>query len=386
MRIAYICADPGVPVFGQKGCSIHVQEALRAFTQEGAEITLFAAAQGGDPPPSLEGIHIHPLSAPPKGNRAEREQAALRANEELSAALSHYPRFDFIYERYSLWSFAGMEFARNAGVPGILEVNAPLIDEQAEYRELIDRESAEMVANRVFTAANSLVAVSDEVAAYLLQYRDDRCRVHVIPNGVDPSRFPNDLQPSLPAIDGVLTVGFVGTLKRWHGVSILVDAFHQLHETHKNTRLLIVGDGPERAALEQDISHRGLTDSAYFTGAVPPSLVPGMLASMDIAAAPYPVLPNFYFSPLKVYEYMAAGLPVIASRTGQLNTLIEDGVTGYLCLPGDSVDLAIALEALLMNPSLRMEMGCRAREMVLNKFTWKAVARQIIHLATISSF
>src|SRR5262249_53202779 len=82
--------------------------------------------------------------------------------------------------------------------------------------------------------------------------------------------------------------------------------------------LLIVGDGPERPRLEADLCARGLRELTQFTGSVDSDEVPGLLASMEVAVAPYPKLASFYFSPLKVYEYMAAGLPIVASRIGQL--------------------------------------------------------------------
>src|SRR5205814_5122414 len=135
MRIAYITADPGVPVFGQKGCSIHVQEVLRALAKRGANIDLFATncSRGREQPaPSeapknlpfqigghevderlgLANIRVHPLTPAPKGDSAFREQKCLAANERIRGLLESEGPFDVIYERYSLWSFAGMEHAR----------------------------------------------------------------------------------------------------------------------------------------------------------------------------------------------------------------------------------------------------------------------------------
>src|SRR3989442_15000589 len=103
MRIAYICADPGVPIFGHKGCSIHVQEVLRSFSRHGAQVEVFATHTEGAPPPGLETIRVHRLPAPPAGARAVREQAALTANHDLHAALEREGPFDLVYARYSLW-------------------------------------------------------------------------------------------------------------------------------------------------------------------------------------------------------------------------------------------------------------------------------------------
>ena len=132
-RIAYICADPGVPVFGCKGASVHVQEVIRAMHRLGATVELFAARIGGDVPNDLRHLRVHQLPTPPKGELAERERALLAANDAMTTALSGAGTFDLIYERYSLWSFAAMEFARSHGIRSVLEVNAPLIDEQAAH-------------------------------------------------------------------------------------------------------------------------------------------------------------------------------------------------------------------------------------------------------------
>ena len=146
-----------------------------------------------------------------------------------------------------------METARAWDVPGLLEVNAPLIEEQAEHRGLVNRAGAERIAQRVFAAATALIAVSQEVAAYLGRQPTVRGRIHVIPNGVDPSRFPADCRPVLPRGSADFVVGFVGSLKRWHGLSLLVEAFAQARRRVSRFRLLIVGDGPERVNLENDV-------------------------------------------------------------------------------------------------------------------------------------
>jgi glycosyltransferase involved in cell wall biosynthesis len=207
----------------------------------------------------------------------------------------------------------------------------------------------------------------------------------VVANGVNPDRFRPGLAPALSRAPGTLTVGFVGSLKPWHGLATLVEAFARLRPG-RGVRLLVVGDGPGREGLEADLSARGLLAAAHFAGAVSPGDVPGWLASMDIAVAPYPPLQRFYFSPLKVYEYMAAGLAVVASRIGQLEQVIRDGVNGLLVPPGDATALAAAIERLGSDPELCVRLGQAARATVLEEHTWGAVAGRILGLAGLEPF
>jgi glycosyltransferase involved in cell wall biosynthesis len=383
MRIAYVCADSGVPVFGRKGCSVHVQEMIRAFRRGGAQVEIFAAAAEGSPPPELDGggLRIHRLpavsAAGPGGTAVEV------LNRAIAAGLSQAGTFDLVYERYSLWSAAAMEHARAAGVPGVLEVNAPLIEEQAEHRGLRDTRGAAAIAGRVFSAATALLAVSAEVAAWLGRQPGGgaRGRVHLVPNGVDPQRFRPDVRPALPPSPGSFTVGFVGSMKRWHGLAVLIEACALLHERVPASRLLLVGDGPELAAIRVDLAQRGLTNATHLTGSAAPEDVPALLTSMDAAAAPYPDAKGFYFSPLKVYEYLASGRAVVASRVGQVAAIMRHEIDGLLCPPGDAAPLAAALERLHNDPALRARLGAAARANAVEHHSWDARAATIIALA-----
>ena len=380
MRIAYVCADPGVPVFGRKGCAVHVQELIRAFQARGASVELFAV-RVGDVPPAGEDLRVRALPAVRDDEPVAHARAVAAFNRHLRDVLEWEGPYDLVYERYSLWSFAAMEHTRASGVPGLLEVNAPLIVEQAAYRGLRDSGGAHDAARRAFGAATALIAVSREVAVWLEGYAAARGRVHVVPNGVDPARFRPDVPPLALGRAGTFTVGFVGSMKPWHGLDVLLEAFDHLRRQAGDARLLLVGDGPARAALWADVSARGLVESVQFAGSVAPEVVPGLLTSMDVAVAPYSEAERFYFSPLKVYEYLAAGRPVVASRVGQLGTLLRHDDNGLLCAPGDSMALAAALDRLRLDRGLRARLGARARASVLHHHTWDAVVKRILGLA-----
>jgi len=175
-------------------------------------------------------------------------------------------------------------------------------------------------------------------------------------------------------------VGFAGSLKPWHGVATLLDAFATLRAHTPTARLLIIGTGPQEAAARARATALGLGDAVVFTGAVAHDAMPGLLAAMDIGVAPYLAVPDFYFSPLKLYEYMAAGLAVVASDAGAIATLVRASETGLLCPPGDAPALGWALACLAYDPTLRARLGAAARAEA-ERHTWAANARTIVALA-----
>jgi glycosyltransferase involved in cell wall biosynthesis len=378
MRIAYVTVDPGVPVFGRKGCSVHVQGVLAALLARGDDVELFTPRRGGESPEALRRVAVREIKSYREKEEDDRHTKKLaRMNEQLFAQLKEAGPFDAVYERYSLWSYGAMEYARGAGIPGILEVNAPLVEEQAKHRGLVHPESAREVARRVFAAASTLIPVSEEVGNYLVEHGADPSSVHVVYNGVDPQRFVvgREARAHRP-----FTVGFVGTLKPWHGLTQLVEAFAALRAEAPECRLRVVGDGPGREQIENALSEHGASDAADLVGAVDPTAVPGELQQMDVTVAPYSA-EGFYFSPLKVYEAMAAGVPVVASRVGQVARVIDDGVTGLLCEPDDAASMARQLKVLHGDAKLRDRMGAAARDEIFAHHTWPLRVKEIFSLA-----
>ena len=382
-RVALVCADHGVPVFGYKGCAVHVREICGAMLDAGLHVTLFASARGGSVPSRLARVTVVDLHALAATDHEGRAQEAIEANAAIGAALEASGPFDLVYERAALWTRAPMTYAARAGVPGILELNAPLTEEQARYRVLVRAETARALLADSLRAARLVAAVSEPVATWARDLAGPAVNVAVVPNGVDPARFSVARAPGRPA--GAFVVGFVGTLKPWHGLPTLVEAFARVAADIPGARLLVVGDGPERSPMAQSLARQGLADRTTFTGPVAHDAVPGLLAQMDVAVAPYPPLEGFYFSPLKLTEYMAAGLPIVASAVGQIATLIAHDQRGLLYAPGDAAALAKALARLHADERLRRRLGESARAYVTAHHTWSAVLDRVLHLANASS-
>ena len=369
MRIAYVTVDPGIPVFGTKGASVHIQEVVRELIRRGHDVTVHTTRAGRDIPDDLAGLEVIEtrIDAEDPGARecAQREVSARIAARIIADGA------DLVYERYSLFSTALAEVTDATGAVGVLEVNAPLIEEQRTHRVLVDEEAAGNALARQVAAATATVAVSDPVRDWVRE-RTGSDRVHTVPNGVSITRIvprPEDI--------GDPVVTFVGTLKPWHGVADLLAAAALAKRPWK---LRIIGDGPERAALEEQAA--GLGIEVDFRGAVAPADMPGQLAGSAIGVAPYPDLggeQQQYFSPLKVYEYLAAGLPVVASAVGQLPQIL--GELGTLVPPSDPAALATAIDTLAADPVLRGKLGWRGRMQAEEKHSWAGAVDRILDLA-----
>lgn len=380
MRVLYVCTDPGVPIFGDKGGSTHVREVVRAMLRRGAQVEIVARRIGGEPPADLARVPVHRLTkAPSREDPAARERFLLEANEELRRILASLGTADMIYERHALWTHAAMEYARDAGICGVLEVNAPLVEEQRRYRDLVHEAEAIEARRRCLEAADGVLAVSRPLARWLETLAPGK--VHEVCNGVDTDRFRPDVAPSLSHPAGVVSIGFVGSLRPWHGVPTLVEAFASVHEVRPHVRLVLVGDGPAREEIVRQIDAYGLRECVHLCGKVAPEAIPGLLTSMDIATAPYPDLEGFYFSPLKLFEYMSAGRAIVASSCGQIPEVIEHERTGLLVEPGDVNALAAALMRLVDDEILRGCLGAAARHAAVRAHRWDAVAERILSFA-----
>lgn len=375
MRVAYICADPGVPVFGTKGSSVHVQEIVRAWRRAGAEVTVYCTRRGTERPADLADLPVVEIR-PESASGAGREKAI----REAAAALAHAvvrDGCDLAYERYSLFSAALATVTQVLRVPAVLEVNAPLIEEQQQYRELHDAGLAKGMLCTNAAAATVVACVSEPVVQWV-ERRVPGARTLLAPNGVNTERVTPRVVGRKRS--GPLTVAFVGTLKPWHGVGYLLEAVALANAgTARHTwSATIIGDGPCRQDLERQAAELGV--EAEFTGAVPPAAVPGLLHACDAAAAPYPQpVPgrDDYFSPLKVYEYLAAGMPVIASEVGQIPAILQHGHTGILVPPSDPAALAAALARLASSEELRARLGAQARAAAVGLYSWDSVLATI---------
>lgn len=404
MRIAYICTDVEIPVYGHEGSSIHIREVTHALIEAGHEVVVFAGWLGGERP---AGMRARVIPIEPRGPDAvawaaleqdpavaerfmDRDLKSVLVNtwvQDQAAEFFREWRPDFIYERYALFGWGGLALSRRLGIPIILEVNAPIASEQEGYERFTLMQTADRMEREVLGGADALIAVSAVVGKWVCSRGAPEERLMVIPNAVARARFERlgdgARIRARYGLTGKRIVGFVGSFQAWHDAPSLIRAFGHVHRRHADTHLLLIGDGPQRNEIVDLVEQLGLKDAITFAGSVPHAEMTDVLAAMDVATAPYPrwTAGEFHGSPMKIFEYMAAGRPIVAAALGQIGGIIADGKTGLLYPPGDDAALAAALDRMLADPRAAAAIGAAARDVAMREHTWNAVADRILERA-----
>jgi len=408
MKILYLSSDLGIPVLGQKGASVHLRGLVTAFVRAGHSVVLAAPLLNKSPWEGPAKLDVSLLHLPPSADTVNAVLALKSFNEMLGVAnplpgelrrilynqevvtqlkrrFEHDPP-DFIYERASLYGTAAVTLSRELNVPLVVELNAPLAVEQSAYRATGLGELAAQAERWALLQADAVLTVSVPLRDYVVSLGVEPGRLYVIPNGVDPALFqPGPPDPRARARWGLgngPVLGFVGGLRPWHGVDVLPTLLERLVQRYRGLRLVIVGDGPLRGELEHTLKERGLTRSVVFTGWLPHEEVAELIRQFDVALAPYSKPEHaFYFSPLKLFEYMSCGVPVVAAALGQIAEIVRDGETGLLYPPGELDALTAACDRLLADPALRQHLGQAAAKEIQGLYTWDQNAARVVELA-----
>lgn len=284
---------------------------------------------------------------------------------------------DLIYERYAFLGAAGSLAARAWKVPLALEVNYTMESDLAvRSRTKALSPLTRLCEAAVFKSAALLLPVSTRLAHDIEAHGLSGGRVLVSPNAADLSSFcPNHarsegLRHRLFVHRPEIVIGFVGSFAPWHRVDMLMNACASAAgHTGMRLGLMLVGEGGNRHELEARAAGVPGNLEVVFPGFAPHSRLPEYIASMDIAVMPHS---NDYGSPMKVYEYMAMGRPVVAPDLGPLRDALAHGREGLLFRPGSIDDLAGAILDLVRNPELRRKLGRNARIRAESEHNWKS--------------
>ena len=294
----------------------------------------------------------------------------LRSFWQLRRAL-RVRSYDFIYERYALYNFAGVLAARWSRVPLLLEVNTLYAQAWAKYYGLAYPRLARALERATVRRADRIITVTEVQKRMLRQEGVDPAHVTVSHNAVDPGEFTPervdaDALRSALGLKG-LVVGFVGTMNRWQGVQGFVEVVAAVTAARQDVSFLFVGEGERRGHLEKELGHRGLLQHMAFAGRQPHAQIAQYVAAMDICVL---LDSNAYGSPMKVFEYWAMAKPVIAPRVPPVEEILEDERTGLLIEPGDAQAMSRQILRLAADPLLRSRLGAAGRDRVLTFHTW----------------
>ncbi len=281
---------------------------------------------------------------------------------------------DLIIVRTQNLLFSAALLAKLFRIPLLVEADAPNKERQTFHKEFWTiPHFGEWIEKTVMRSALLIICVSNVAKKHFIQQGILEYKLRVIPNGANPERLMDNastLRKSLD-INDRLVVGFVGSFHYWHGIDILIQLMERLLPRYEKCVFLLVGHGgPKKTQVESFVSDSPYRDRIILTGYVSYEKIPEYLSAMDIALAPYPDMEFFHFSPVKIYEYMAAGKPVVSSDIGQIHELITPEIDGIICPPGDIDCFFANLSILIENPEKREKIGYHARQTIIQKHTW----------------
>lgn len=292
---------------------------------------------------------------------------------------------DFIYQRYARFSWAGVVAANRTKRPLFLEYNGSEVWVGRHWDRVGSLDLLERYERLNLDAAARIFVVSEVERRNLEARGVGADKIIVNPNGVDVERFRPGVggdaaRRELGIRDDEIVAGFVGTFGPWHGVQKLAESI-KLIPADEQVRFLLVGSGSLHVEVEKRLEEEVGNGRVIFTGAVGHDRVPGLLDACNILVAPHVPLADgseFFGSPTKIFEYMAMGKGIIASRLGQIGEVLVDGETALLVEPGNVEELKAAITRLIENEGLREALGSRARETAEREHTWIRNAKRVV--------
>jgi len=380
-RIAYLRSTPGVGTQAG-GAATHINGFVDAATALGAEIRVIS----NDYIAGIDRTRLTLIDPEPLGS--SRAAFDLHNNLIFSAgALREIERspVDLIYQRYARFSWAGVRASLRTGAPLFLEYNGSEVWmgkhwDRGDMLPLLARFERLNLA-----AAARILVVADVERRSLLRAGIADERIVVNPNGVDTEKFRphvggDAVRRELGIGEDEALAGFVGTFGPWHGVLTLAEAITLL-PADSRVRFLLVGDGKLREEVQRIVKAGGKEQQVIFSGHVGHERVPALLDACDLLLSPHVPLADgseFFGSPTKLFEYMAMGKGIVASRLGQIGEVLLDQETALLTEPGNARELADAILRLSSSRELRGQMGAAARAAAISKHTWKHNAQRVL--------
>ncbi len=401
LKIGYLMQADSVPMDVVSGPQLHVKAVVQGLQRRGHQVRT-VAIQHDQIRWSDDLVQWQPTRPQLSGSRAFRiVERAIRGTQSRlqlpffrlfdsfrfsDACISALESCDVLYERCGILSYGGLLAARRLHIPLVLELNGDLLK---EYHDLgIQLSSAQWhIINRVtrsmYRRADRLVAVSENLREALIRDWDlDAQKVFPVPNGADVEMFMypdrRDGARSRYGIKDGPVVILVCSFEPWHGVDLLLEAFASLASRYSKINLVLVGDGRLRPVMERKATDLRLGRRVVFTGKVAQPDVASLLGIADVAVVcQRGSEAEAALSPLKLFEYMAAGKAIVAAGGPSIERLINHRVNGLLVPAGNPQALAGAMAELIDDDQLRAVLGHAAREQAIEKHSWDRTVERL---------
>ena len=411
MNIAHLYQEGGIRFYEPHAAQIHIYHTMRGLQRAGHKVSLLAL-QGRRVlcTQDLQVFKSDALNASHYGQTGwsgtivfkRFESGIRRLQSELhfpylalfdsyrlaDAGYNNLKGYDLIHERFNLLALGGAWASRKLGIPFVLEVNADLL-EQRKFKGIPEKGLRRLFAiwaTRIcFKNAAQIICISPFLKEHLnTKWNIDESKLTVLPIAADVEAFePKYDSETVRKRLGLTTepvVIWVGGFYPWHDLDLLLQSFVQVLQRRPNARLVLVGDGQTRPSIERSVLKSGLQNAVITTGPIAHTRVPEMMSIADVAvvpSAPVPASHGGTGTPLKLFEYMAAGKAIVATAQNQAAEVIQDGHNGLLVEAGDVNSFAEAMLRLLNDPVERGRLGQNARQQAVELYSWERYTRRL---------
>jgi len=382
-KIVYLRASPG-PGTQAGGAASHIKGFVHAARELGGHVSLFS----NDEIAGLDPAHFPMKIVWPTPVGSSRAAFDIANNLQFTQAAIQEVEAqdpDFIYQRYARFSWAGVAASLRTNRPLFLEYNGSEVWVGRHWDRVDKLDLLARYERLNLKAAARIFVVSEVERRNLLEAAVDAAKIVVNPNGVDAEVFKPQIggdtaRGELGVSRDEVLAGFVGTFGPWHGVEVLAKAITQMPRSAA-IRFLLIGSGALRSRVEEILREGGVLDRVIMKGAVAHDEVPRLLDACDVLVSPHVPLDagaEFFGSPTKLFEYMAMGKGIVASRLGQIGEVLAHEQTGLLVEPGNVIELKDAIVRLSSSKELRESLGAAARRAAVERHTWKHNAQRVL--------